>query len=172
MELARVMNDTMTYTTCYEPYVLAIKQINQLLWYYNDSLEIGYFLAYTGGQGEKAIFTDALYGQVLVFTYGLGPLYNITTIQQHLDSEVRLADTPYGLRMLTGRQPLTSSQDWSVLNTWLGMDPDDALTQSKKSLNHVRETLNDQWNTHGLYAAVMIMVLEEYLGIQHIMVFT
>jgi non-lysosomal glucosylceramidase len=161
MELALVMNDTMTYTTCYEPYVLAIKQINQLLWY-NDSLETGYFLAYTGGQGEKAIFTDALYGQVLAFTYGLGPLYNITAMQQHLDSELRLADTPYGLRMLTGREPLTSSQDntiwmgssqdWSVLNIWLGMDPDDVLTQSEKSLNHVRVTLNDQWNTHGIYA--------------------
>jgi uncharacterized protein (DUF608 family) len=161
MELGLIMNDTVTYTTCYESYVIAVKQINQLLWY-NDGLETGYFLAYTGGHGEKAIFADALYGQVLAFTYGLGALYNISTMQQHLDSEVRLADTPYGLRMLTGRQPLTvsqdntiwmgGSQDWSVLNLWLNVDPDDALIQSKKGLSHVRETLRDQWNTHGLYA--------------------
>jgi non-lysosomal glucosylceramidase len=162
MELALLMNDTTTYNTCYEPFTLAIKQINQLLWY-NDSMETGYFLAYTGGAGEKAIFTDALYGQVLAFTYGLGALYNTSTMQRHLDSEVRLGDTPYGLRMLTGREPLTNpqdnsiwmgaSQDWSVLNLWLNVDPDSALTQSGKGLNHVRQTLNDQWNTHGIYAS-------------------
>ncbi|CAF2990139.1 unnamed protein product [Rotaria sp. Silwood2] len=161
MELALIMNDTITYNKCYESYFIAVKQINQLLWY-NDSIDTGYFLAYTGGQGEKAIFTDALYGQVLAFTYGLGPLYNISIMKKHLESEVRLADTPYGLRMLTGREPLTNpqdnsiwigaSQDWSVLNLWFNMDLDSALIQSEKGLNHVRQTLNDQWNTHGLYA--------------------
>jgi non-lysosomal glucosylceramidase len=161
MELALIMNDATTYITCYEPYVIAIQQIDQLLWY-NDSPETGYFLAYTGGQGEKAIFADALYGQVLAYTYGLGSLYNISRMQQHLQSEVRLGDTPYGLRMLTGREPLTNpqdnsiwmggSQDWTALNLWLNIDFDDAISQSEKSLNHVRETLNDQWNTHGLYA--------------------
>jgi len=161
MELAMVMNNTSTYTACYEPYVVAVKQINQLLWFSN-STDTGYFLAYTGGEGEKAIFADALYGQVLAFTYGLGALYNTSTMQKHLDSEVRLADTPYGLRMLTGREPLSDpqdnaiwmggSQDWSVLNLWLNVTPDVAFTQSAKGLNHVRQTLNDQWNTHGLYA--------------------
>jgi non-lysosomal glucosylceramidase len=33
------------------------------------------------------------------------------------------------------------------------MDPDSALIQSEKGLNHVRQTLNDQWNVHGLYAS-------------------
>ncbi|CAF5059806.1 unnamed protein product, partial [Rotaria sp. Silwood1] len=123
-------------------YFIAIKQINQLLWY-NDSIDTGYFLAYTGGQGEKAIFTDALYGQVLAFTYGLGPLYSISIMKKHLESEVRLADTPYGLRMLTKREPLTNpqdnsiwmsaSQDWSVLNLWFNIDLDSALIQSKKA---------------------------------------
>jgi len=83
-------------------------------------------------------------------------------MQKHLESEVRLADTLYGLRMLTGREPLTNpqdnsiwmgtSQDWSVLNLWFNMESESALTQSKKGLNHVREILNDQWNVHGLYA--------------------
>jgi non-lysosomal glucosylceramidase len=163
MELALIMNDNTTYNTCYEPFVFAVKQIDQLLWYYNDTTETGYFLAYTGGKGEKAIFADALYGQVLAFTYGLGPLYNISTMQKHLDSEARLADTPYGLRMLTGREPLTNpqdnsiwmggSQDWSVLNLWFNVNPDSALIQSAKGLNNVRQTLNDQWNTHGIYAS-------------------
>jgi non-lysosomal glucosylceramidase len=162
MELALIMNDTDTFNKCYEPFFVASKQINQLLWY-NDTIDTGYFLAYTGGHGEKAIFTDALYGQVLAFTYGLGPLYNISVMKKHLESEVRLADTPYGLRMLTGREPLTNpqdnsiwmgaSQDWSVLNLWFNMDPDSALIQSEKGLNHVRQTLNDQWNVHGLYAS-------------------
>jgi len=161
MELALIMNDSTTYNTCYEPFVIAVKQINQMLWY-SDTPETGYFLAYTGGSGEKAIFTDALYGQVLAFTYGLGPLYNISTMQLHLNSEVRIATTPYGLRMLTGREPLNnsqdntiwmgSSQDWSTLNLWLNVEPDFAIVESEKSLNHVRLTLNDQWNTHGLYA--------------------
>ena len=161
MELAVIMNDTATHNQCHESFFVAVKKVNQLLWY-NDSLDTGYFLAYTGGHGEKAIFTDALYGQVLAFTYGLGPLYNISIMQKHLESEARLADTPYGLRMLTGREPLTNpqdnsvwmgaSQDWSVLNLWFNMDPDSALIQSEKGLNHVRQTLNDQWNVHGLYA--------------------
>ncbi|CAF2079577.1 unnamed protein product [Rotaria magnacalcarata] len=162
MELSYIMNDTVTYGKCSKSFIIAIKQINQLLWY-NDSIDTGYFLAYTGGQGEKAIFTDALYGQVLAFTYGLGPLYNISIMKKHLESEVRLADTPYGLRMLTGREPLTNpqdnaiwmgaSQDWSVLNLWFDMDFNSALIQSEKGLNNVRLTLNDQWNIHGLYAA-------------------
>jgi hypothetical protein len=162
MELPLIMNDSITYNTCYEQFLLAIKQIDQLLWY-NDTRETGYFLAYTGGKGEKAIFADALYGQVLAFTYGLGSLYNISTMQKHLESEVRLADTPYGLRMLTGRELLTNpqdnsiwmggSQDWSVLNLWFNVNADSALIQSEKGLNHVRQTLNDQWNTHGIYAS-------------------
>ncbi|CAF3297954.1 unnamed protein product, partial [Rotaria sp. Silwood2] len=94
----------------------------------------------------KSIFTDALYGQVLAFTYGLGPLYSISIMKKHLESEVRLADTPYGLRMLTGREPLTNPQDnsiwmdasqvWSVLNLWFNIDLDSALIQSEKGLNH------------------------------------
>ncbi|UJR11626.1 hypothetical protein I4U23_015807 [Adineta vaga] len=161
MELTKIMRDTTTYNQCYEAYIIAGKQIDKLLWY-NETLDTGYFLAYTGGQGEKAIFTDALYGQVLAYTYGLGSLYNISTMQKHLESEVRLADTSYGLRMLTGREPLTNaqdnsiwmgaSQDWSVLNLWFNMNPQSALVQSEKGLNHVRQILNDQWNTHGIYA--------------------
>jgi non-lysosomal glucosylceramidase len=161
MELALIMNDTTTYNTCYEPFTVAVKQIDAMLWY-SDTPETGYFLAYTGGKGEKAIFTDALYGQVLAFTYGLGALYNVSVMQKHLESEVRLGDTPYGLRMLTGREPLTNpqdnaiwmgaSQDWTVLNLWLNVDVDSATTQSKKGLTHVSQTLNDQWNTHGIYA--------------------
>lgn len=161
MELAFIMNDTATYNECYQAFTLAKKQIYNMLWY-EDSIDTGYFLAYTGGHGEKAIFTDALYGQVLAYTYGIGTLYNTTLMKMHLDSEVRLADTPYGLRMLTGREPLTNpqdnsiwmgaSQDWSVLKLWLGSDIDLAMSQSVKGIDHVRLTLNDQWNTHGLYA--------------------
>ncbi|CAF1690106.1 unnamed protein product, partial [Adineta ricciae] len=156
------MRDTKTYNQCYEAYIVAGKQIDKLLWY-NDSLDTGYFLAYTGGHGEKAIFTDALYGQVLAYTYGLGSLYNVSIMLKHLESEVRLADTAYGLRMLTGREPLTNpqdnsiwmgaSQDWSVLNLWFNIEPQSALVQSQKGLNLVRQVLNDQWNTHGIYAA-------------------
>ena len=161
MELALVMSDTGTYNQCNERFVVAVKQVQQLLWY-NDTVDTGYFLAYNGGSGEKAIFADALYGQVLAFTYGLGSVYNTTLMQKHLDSEARLADTPYGLRMLTGREPLTNpqdnsiwmgaSQDWSVLKLWLNEEVENAMTQSVKGLDHVRKTLNDQWNTHGLYA--------------------
>ncbi|CAF4578245.1 unnamed protein product [Rotaria sp. Silwood2] len=92
-------------------------------------------------------------------------------MKKHLESEVRLADTPYGLRMLTGREPLTNPQDnsiwmdasqvWSVLNLWFNIDLDSALIQSEKGLNHVRQTLNDQWNIHSLYAGEMVVVLEE-----------
>ncbi|CAF2697147.1 unnamed protein product [Rotaria sp. Silwood2] len=95
-------------------------------------------------------------------------------MKKHLESEVRLADTPYGLRMLTGREPLTNpqdnsiwmdaSQDWSVLNLWFNIDLDSALIQSEKGLNHVRQTLNDQWNIHSLYAGEMVVVLEENRG--------
>jgi len=161
LELTTIMNDSITFSKCYRAFNTAVSKINGLLWYM-DSDETGYFLAYTGGKGEKAIFTDALYGQVLAFTYGLGTLFDSTMMKKHLDSEVRLADTPYGLRMLTGREPLTNpqdntiwmgaSQDWSVLNLWLNTDVDSALIQSRKGLNHVREILRDQWNVHGLYA--------------------
>lgn len=162
MELAQIMNDNTTYNTCYQSYNLAVQRIDEMLWY-SDSVNTGYFLAYTGGQGEKAIFADALYGQVLAFTYGIGLLYNSSAMQKHLASEARLADTPYGLRMLTGRHPLNNSvdnaiwmggsQDWSVLNLWFNIDPENATSQSMKGLNHIRQTLNDQWNTHGIYAS-------------------
>ncbi|CAF4664314.1 unnamed protein product, partial [Didymodactylos carnosus] len=114
MQLADIMKDTVTYTKCYESYIVAVKQISKLLWYEDSTDDTGYFLAYSGGQGEKAIFTDALYGQVLAFTYGVGLLFDIEKMEQHLNSEVRLADTPYGLRMLTGREPLTNPQDNSI----------------------------------------------------------
>ncbi|CAF1672410.1 unnamed protein product [Adineta ricciae] len=82
---------------------------------------------------------------------------------KHLESEVRLSDTAYDLRMLTGREPLTNpqdnsiwmgaSQDWPVLNLWFKIEPESALVQSQKGLNLVRQVLNDQWNTYGIYAA-------------------
>ena len=46
-----------------------------------------------------------------------------------------------------------ASQDWSVLNLWFDIEPQTALVQSQKGLNLVRQVLNDQWNTHGIYAA-------------------
>lgn len=33
-----------------------------------------------------------------------------------------------------------------------GFDPQDALQQAKKAIDHVRSGLNDQWNFHGLYS--------------------
>ena len=33
-----------------------------------------------------------------------------------------------------------------------GMDPQKALLQAEKAIEHVRSDLNDQWNFHGLYS--------------------
>ena len=35
---------------------------------------------------------------------------------------------------------------------FVGMDPTKALSQAKKAIDHVRSTLNDTWNFHGLYS--------------------
>ncbi|KAK3739472.1 hypothetical protein QZH41_020504 [Actinostola sp. cb2023] len=45
-----------------------------------------------------------------------------------------------------------ASPDWTTLQIHLGLDPDKALQQARKSLNHYRNQLNDTWNIHGLTA--------------------
>lgn len=43
--------------------------------------------------------------------------------------------------------------DWSSLMLHLDTDPIIALNRAKKSLDHWRSTLNDQWNIHGLISS-------------------
>ncbi|XP_020613507.1 uncharacterized protein LOC110051776 [Orbicella faveolata] len=43
--------------------------------------------------------------------------------------------------------------DWSSLMLHLDTDPIIALNRAKKSLDHWRSTLNDQWNVHGLISS-------------------
>ncbi|XP_031550637.1 uncharacterized protein LOC116288065 [Actinia tenebrosa] len=45
-----------------------------------------------------------------------------------------------------------ASPDWTSMQIHLGIDPYKALEQTKKSLLHYRDHLNDLWNIHGLTA--------------------
>ena len=54
--------------------------------------------------------------------------------------------------------PHTKTSSWSCgpgtygFHAFLGMDPQKALLQAGKAIEHVRSGLNDQWDFHGLYS--------------------
>jgi len=112
---------------------------------------------------------DALYGQVVAYTLGLGSILPIPKMRSHLLAELAYNDGPFGLIVQTGREPPTNkqdnaiwmggSQDWSALQQRLALRAfeyvsiADLMAPSDKALNHIRKGLRDEWNTHGLVAS-------------------
>eukprot|EP01119_Soliformovum_irregulare_P015281 TRINITY_DN4283_c0_g1_i3.p1 TRINITY_DN4283_c0_g1~~TRINITY_DN4283_c0_g1_i3.p1 ORF type:complete len:999 (+),score=216.10 TRINITY_DN4283_c0_g1_i3:447-2999(+) len=167
--LARDMNDDDLLDKC----TVALERGRQTM---NSQLWTGSY--YRAFSGENAVMGDTMYAQVWANTLGLGDTVNQSRQISHLKAEVDHNDTPWGLRVVTGRtgepslldpSPLDNcgalygpsidnsiwmggSQDWSALMLALGQNVPHALSQSEKALNHWRSNLKDIWNTHGIVA--------------------
>eukprot|EP01087_Luapelamoeba_hula_P006034 TRINITY_DN16187_c0_g1_i1.p1 TRINITY_DN16187_c0_g1~~TRINITY_DN16187_c0_g1_i1.p1 ORF type:complete len:1054 (-),score=97.01 TRINITY_DN16187_c0_g1_i1:147-3308(-) len=168
VHLASVMNDTATVKLARESFDKGSILIDQQLWYNNSDGKPGYYQSYNGVSTQHAVMVDALYGQVVAYTLGLGSVLPLDKMRAHLMAELKYNDGPYGLIVQTGREPPTNkqdnaiwmggSQDWSALalrvfDTQSDFDYADLLRPSEKGLNHWRMWLRDPWNTHGLVAS-------------------
>lgn len=112
------------------------------------------------------LMSDTFYGEVLSYVFGLGSLTNTTLLKSHLRQERMHNVSPFGLIIMTGRNPygghdvdnhiwMMSPNDWSTLSLLLdpeeNMDIDSYLETSRRALDHIRSDLHDIWNTHGVY---------------------
>jgi len=97
-ELAMIKNESLLLAACDGALGLGQSTLLQKLW--NGK----YFRAYNGAE---AVMADTLYGQVWAYTLGLGnTVNNDLFLTSHLKAELDHNDTPYGLRVLTGRDDL------------------------------------------------------------------
>ena len=74
-----------------------------LLWNHTEGFWNAFFDPDEPGQGRGALMSDVLWGQVLAFTLGLGPVVDARNISSQLLQQRRRNFTPVGLRILTGR---------------------------------------------------------------------
>ena len=114
------------------------------------------------GNHPDAIQSDTLYGQLWASLLDLGPLVPPQKMKSQLASEKRLTDTPFGLQVLTGRQPSpylwddtiwpAASMTWAALMIYLDGDADEALAMAKKSYDMYATRLRDPWDVKDVYA--------------------
>jgi len=163
VQLANAVGDFNLSRLAQQSFANGSRLIDSALWYDNPG-GIGYYQSYNGAP-EHAVMADALYGQVVAYTLGLGPILPIPKMRSHLLAELAYNDGPFGLIVQTGREPPTNkqdnaiwmggSQDWSALALRVFDDVSiaDLMAPSDKALNHIRKGLRDEWNTHGLVAS-------------------
>ena len=99
---------------------------------------------------------------MLAYSLGLGTLVqNVTRLKLHMKAELEHNDTPYGMIVLTGRQPYPGSYrdnavwmmgnpNWATINLHLGEDVNQALEVGVKAIEHWRSVVHDQWNVVGV----------------------
>ncbi|MGY5352642.1 GH116 family glycosyl-hydrolase [Wenyingzhuangia sp. IMCC45533] len=156
LELGKAYKDAEFVKTCEQIIMTARKTLKDKLWtgtYFRNWWNVN--------QPENGdLHADTQYGQVWSYLLGLGNLMELELMKQHLETEVKIADTPYGLRVLSNtkenRDPTGSdvtntvwqagSIHWSILNLYLEMNPNESLEQAKKVITHWSSNINDQWD--------------------------
>jgi len=150
-ELAVVVGNHTFANICTVAFERGQKALDTLLWNTKE-----YWNAYTGGD---AVMADCLYAQVLAYSLGLGTLTSSSDkILQHLATESKTNESPYGLSIMTGRDGhaidhtiwLMAPADHATLLIWLGSNYSSALSVPFKLYSHLLSVLNDQWNTPGV----------------------
>lgn len=177
-ELSTIMGDADLLKKVTTAIAIARDRISEEFWSEQD----GYYHAWWDKKlgSPSWLMSDSLYAQVWAYTLGLGHLDDPKRIISHLNKELEINDTPYGLRVMATDIPVNKSvgscpkdistselenlvgrhesiwmggnPDWATLQIHLGMDPQKALLQAGKAIEHVRSGLNDQWDFHGLYS--------------------
>ena len=159
MRLAAHMDDRALYDLAHLSFTNGSALMEALLWNATAHYYSSWYDPLHPGHG--VVFSDALYGQVVAYTLGLGALLPVEHIAAHLLAEEAHNDSPYGLIAQTGREPLSDSQDNSI---WMGGSQDwtalalrleafnasRAFSQGQKGMDNWRLRLNDQWNVWGL----------------------
>ena len=159
MKLAAHMTDWTLYDLANTSFHNGSALIESLLWNRTAHYYSSWYDPLTPGNG--VVFADALYGQVVAYTLGLGAMLPVDHMEAHLLAEEANNDTPYGLIAQTGREDLGNSQDNSI---WMGASQDwsalalrldafnnsHAFSQGQKAMDNWRTRLNDQWNVWGL----------------------
>lgn len=155
-ELAMVYSDEEFAKRCEQNMKLAQETLKKHLWTGE------YFRNWWSKDQEinDDLHIDTQYGQLWSYLLGLGDLMDRDMVRSHLIEEEKAADSPYGLRVLANAgddRDVTGSDvnntvwqaggiNWSILNLYLGMDPDRGLVHAEKIVNHWRNKLKDQWN--------------------------
>jgi non-lysosomal glucosylceramidase len=124
-----------------------------------------------GKKYPDALHADTLYGQLWAFMLDLGPLADENKMRAHLDSEMRINGSPFGLKVMRRADPdhpadedampvaglsvpsprdnavwQAGSLDWASLNVYLGRDPAQSFPELEKIVRNWRDRLHDQWD--------------------------
>lgn len=167
--LSSEMGDSTTLSMVTAALARAQTATQNLLWNSTDN----FFRAYSYN-GDNAIMSDALYGQVIASTNGLGFLMDETQIASHLEAEMRFNYDPRGFVSIVnritpppdGNKPddtklwQQAGPDWSSLalllgqvNSPTGSNISAALDPARRQLDNWRSRLHNLWNIAGLTTA-------------------
>jgi non-lysosomal glucosylceramidase len=156
--LARAVGNSTFAEACDAALARGQDALDDLLWVPNDPAGPHYAAV----QGVNAsLMADCMYAQVLASSAGLGTvLASEDRLVQHLATEGKNNDSPYGLHAVSGAQIGSTDQNiwqgaspnWATLNLRLrGADAyEDAMAQAQKMVDNWRVNLADQWCTAGL----------------------
>lgn len=156
IELAKEYEDNNLIQLCQQKMVTAQNVLKEYLWTGT------YFRNWWSKEEPNSddLHVDTQYGQVWSYLLGLGDVIEPQYLKSHLKSELAAADSPYGLKVLAyaGKDRDETGSDvnntvwqagsihWSILNTYLNMNPDKSLKQAQKVVHHWSDKINDQWN--------------------------
>ena len=162
MRLAEVFDDKPTYQTASAAFNNGSALLQTLLWNNVTSWYQSFWDPST--DGSQVVFADALYGQVVSWTLGLGDLLPRQQMIDHLYGEEQRNDSPYGLIVQTGLEDyhntqdnaiwMGGSQDWTTAAIRLGLPLERSYLQAEKGMNNWRLRLNDLWNVWGLAGGI------------------
>ena len=109
MRLAEVFDDAATHQTASAAFDKGAALLQQRLW--NNATRYYQSFWDPATDGSRVVFADALYGQVVAWTLGLGDLLPRDQMVDHLlQGEEKYNDSPYGLIVQTGREDVNNTQ--------------------------------------------------------------
>jgi non-lysosomal glucosylceramidase len=152
-KLADVEGDADFVRACREAFSTGEKRLDQLLW--TGSYYRSWWMEHSGQ--TDALHVDTLYGQLWASLLGLGWVVEPDKARLHLQAEMRLNQSPFGLKVMhrrgQDRKPSTDDRvwqagtfDWAALNLLLGGDVKTSLAEAEEVINNWREHLHDQWD--------------------------
>ncbi|ANW95304.1 hypothetical protein AXE80_02935 [Wenyingzhuangia fucanilytica] len=163
MELGKIYGDDELVTLCKDNITTAQKTLKEKFWtgkYFRNWWNVK-------KQNNDDLHVDTQFAQVWSYMLGLGELMDSTLLKSHLASEISVGETPYGLKVLPHSYKYkdhsasgvnntiwqAGSIHWTILNLYLGMEPNQSMEQAKKVIEHWSTNINDQWDYADLTSA-------------------
>lgn len=164
-DMAAFVGDTDFEAACNASFDRAQAALDTLLWQTTKNGSEGFWAGILDGTTPRGLMSDALYGQVLAYTAGMGTLMSSDAkVGSYLKAVLKYAATPIGPQVYVDplsnqpKMPRTHGDVWQMTPNNIAtlglrsgtLSMEEALQQANVSISLWRDTLHSLWDIAGI----------------------